>query len=671
MYSARDLARALPAAWQESIKQGRKWAYRRFLNRVEFGHPWFYRAFDLPTVLTNWIGGVPPERVHLVTVPQRGADPGELFRRFCTAFGIDPAWAPLDSDRLNTSLGVAETQVIRQLNRRMDRATRREKEYDELIRELLAQDRLVHRDSAPVRLPPGRFAWANEQAESWIEWVKGSGIHVVGDLDDLRPVPLGEDEPYVNPDKVPARAVLGRRGRRAVRDDPRGGVPPGPAAYGRRPAPSVPRGAVIEASPEVGERRAWGWVAHLREGGTTPWQAWSELGRVPGPVPARRPAARAAPPPEPRRPPEPGPGRRRCSRRVRPGAAGRTWSWSAPAPSPSSARRRSTRPACPPASWCASPRACWPTSSSTPARSRPTRARRPSWWRRGYRLVGDPELADDLRGQLVARGRPPGGREPRILVLGTDLAAMTAHAWTHRAFTEGTGSWREWLRLLHERSELPQRADLVAVARTWERRVGKERVHVVLDPAAVPRLAGDRRRLTAPTYLPGEAGELARRVGSVLALLVLPEEGERLLSLRLRPRVRPHAHLVEAAAPLGVPAAAPRLARGRRGADAPRPAARWLRCARQPGRPRPALDPARGHRTVARRDARPRRPGAARRRRDGADDDQAGPPPRRHPQDRHVVPPGRAVPQQAGCWATTASCTPPTGSTPTSWPRST
>ena len=139
---------------QAGSQAGLPW---RFLNRVEFGHPWFYRAFDLPTVLTNWHVGVPAERIHLVTVPQRGADPGELFRRFCTAFGIDPAWAPLDSDRLNTSLGVAETQVIRQLNRRMDRATRREKEYDELIRELLAQDRLVHRDSAPVRLPPGRL----------------------------------------------------------------------------------------------------------------------------------------------------------------------------------------------------------------------------------------------------------------------------------------------------------------------------------------------------------------------------------------------------------------------------------------------------------------------------------------------------------------------------------
>ena len=59
---------------------------------------------------------------------------------------------------------------------------------------------------------------------------------------------------------------------------------------------------------------------------------------------------------------------------------------------------------------------------------------------------------------------------------------MAAHAWTHRAFTEGVTAWREWLRLLRERREVPARADLLAVARAWERRVGKERVHVVLEP---------------------------------------------------------------------------------------------------------------------------------------------------------------------------------------------
>ena len=211
VYSARDLGRQLPAAWQESIKQGRKWSYKRFLNRAERGEPWFYRAFDLPRVLETWCAGLPPERIHVVTVPPSGDSAGRgdaLWLRFCEAFGIDPAWAPLDSDRANRSLGVAEAQVVRQLNRRIKRATRREANYDELIRELLAQDQLVKRKSPPVRLPPQRFPWAQEQADRWVTWLERSGVHVIGDLEDLRPVPLEEGQRYSNPDKVRPKRQL-------------------------------------------------------------------------------------------------------------------------------------------------------------------------------------------------------------------------------------------------------------------------------------------------------------------------------------------------------------------------------------------------------------------------------------------------------------------------------
>ncbi len=211
VYSARDLGRQLPAAWQESVKQGRKWNYRRFLNRVERGQPWFYRAFDLPTVLGTWGTGLPPERVHVVTVPQKAAlhrDDDLLWLRMCEVLGINPAWAPLDSDRTNRSLGVVETQVVRQLNRRMDRATRREAAYDELIRQMLAQDELVKRDSAAVTLPPRKFDWAEEQTERWLDWIAGSGVHVVGDVEDLRPVRPAEDEVWRNPDKVKAKPQL-------------------------------------------------------------------------------------------------------------------------------------------------------------------------------------------------------------------------------------------------------------------------------------------------------------------------------------------------------------------------------------------------------------------------------------------------------------------------------
>ena len=103
------------------------------------------------------------------------------------AFGIDPAWAPLDSERANRSLGIAETQLLRRLNRRLELPMWRDATYDGLIRELLAQEVLVSRDSIPVRLPPDRFDFAEAQGEQWIDWIKRSGVDVVGDVEDLRP----------------------------------------------------------------------------------------------------------------------------------------------------------------------------------------------------------------------------------------------------------------------------------------------------------------------------------------------------------------------------------------------------------------------------------------------------------------------------------------------------
>jgi hypothetical protein len=209
VYSARDLARQLPAAWQESVKQGRRWSYERFLNRSERGNSWFYKAFDLPSVLSTWGAGLPPERIHLLTVPRPGAADGDsLWLRFCRATGLDPAWAPLDSDRANASLGIAETQVLRQLNRRMGRAPRREADFDELVRDLLARDEMFRRSSPPVRLPPDRYEWAEDEADRWIDWLEGSGVDVVGDVEDLRPQRPAEGERWRNPDKVGPRRQL-------------------------------------------------------------------------------------------------------------------------------------------------------------------------------------------------------------------------------------------------------------------------------------------------------------------------------------------------------------------------------------------------------------------------------------------------------------------------------
>jgi hypothetical protein len=207
VYSARDLGRQLPAAWQESIKQGRKWTFRRFLTRVERGHNWFFRAFDLPTVLEQWGALVPAERIHVVTVPPSGQGGDLLWLRMCEALSIDPSWAPAESRRSNQSLGAAETEVIRQLNQRMGRKTRRQAEFDELVRQFLAEQHLSERPGIPVRLPPDRFPWAEKQAETWIGWLASSGVQLVGDPADLRPVrpktpEEGSEAEGLNPGRV-------------------------------------------------------------------------------------------------------------------------------------------------------------------------------------------------------------------------------------------------------------------------------------------------------------------------------------------------------------------------------------------------------------------------------------------------------------------------------------
>ncbi|MBF4163708.1 hypothetical protein [Nocardioides acrostichi] len=208
VYGVRDLARQLPAAWQESIKQGRKWTYGRFLKKVRNRRPWFYRSFDVPSVLGTWAAGLPPENVHVITVPAPGtASRDELWLRFCRVTGIDPAWAPEEATRTNPSLGVAEAAMIRRLNVRLGRVARREAAYDGLVRGLLAEQELAGRDSDKLLLPPRMNAWVAEESQRWVDWIEQAGIDVVGDLADLTPAPVSRGD-YVNPDKISPKKQL-------------------------------------------------------------------------------------------------------------------------------------------------------------------------------------------------------------------------------------------------------------------------------------------------------------------------------------------------------------------------------------------------------------------------------------------------------------------------------
>lgn len=210
VFSARDIARQLPAFWQETIKYGRRWTFKRFLDRAQENPDlWFWRSQSLPKVLSRWGAGLEPDHVHLVTVPQPGGPRDLLWKRFCTTFGIDPAWAPKESDRVNPSMGVAETALIRRLNRRLATQGMSEHHHTTLVREMLVHQNLANREGRKATLPPDLYPWAAEIAETWIEWAEGSGIDVVGDVDELRPVPPPADRTWEDPDQPRPREVIG------------------------------------------------------------------------------------------------------------------------------------------------------------------------------------------------------------------------------------------------------------------------------------------------------------------------------------------------------------------------------------------------------------------------------------------------------------------------------
>ena len=112
--SVRDLVRQVPAEWQENVKHRRTIRYGDFLRQIRDPQregriaSWFWSVQELPAILDRWAAELPPERVHVITVPPSGGDPGLLWSRFSRVFGLDDLPLRHEATRANPSLGVPE-----------------------------------------------------------------------------------------------------------------------------------------------------------------------------------------------------------------------------------------------------------------------------------------------------------------------------------------------------------------------------------------------------------------------------------------------------------------------------------------------------------------------------------------------------------------------------------
>src|SRR6478735_3615964 len=93
--SVRDLVRQIPAEWQENIKHRRTLSYAQFLEQIQDPDrasrigSWFWGVQEVPDILDRWGHDLPPERLHVVTVPAAGGPPTLLWERFSRVLGLD------------------------------------------------------------------------------------------------------------------------------------------------------------------------------------------------------------------------------------------------------------------------------------------------------------------------------------------------------------------------------------------------------------------------------------------------------------------------------------------------------------------------------------------------------------------------------------------------------
>jgi hypothetical protein len=211
--TVRDIASLLPAEWQETVKCRGTVSWEQWLTGVigtasaadRRRRSWFWTVHDTLAILDMWSRHIPPDHVHVITVPRQGSADA-LWERFASVLGIDSSGIDPPAARVNRSLGLVEAEFLRRMNETLSREMP-DWFYTRTIKQVLAHNVLSARPpQARPELPPAQQAWAREQSELVVAGLRDSKCHIVGDLRDLLSQPATGR--YVAPASLPAQLLL-------------------------------------------------------------------------------------------------------------------------------------------------------------------------------------------------------------------------------------------------------------------------------------------------------------------------------------------------------------------------------------------------------------------------------------------------------------------------------
>lgn len=191
--TARDLGKAIASSWQEQLKFGITRSLEKWSPPQEStaDSEWGWRTMQPANVAARWGAGLPPDRVHIVTVPARAAGSNELWHRFSAACGLDEVEGlDLAVERANESLGVVEAELLRRVNRALDGRIGGGRQKSLWMRDLMAHTILAPIGREPIGLTPAHAEEAAAEADRAVAAITEAGYAVHGDLADLRPAPV-------------------------------------------------------------------------------------------------------------------------------------------------------------------------------------------------------------------------------------------------------------------------------------------------------------------------------------------------------------------------------------------------------------------------------------------------------------------------------------------------
>lgn len=227
--TVRDATAAIPTQWQTTCRNGKRIPFPRFLKGVaqvlddeeapSSGARMLRRTQWIPRMLDTWVPLVGPDKVHVITVPPRTADPQLLWRRFAGVVGIPPGVCEEAPSETNPSLGLASTELLRRVN--VGIADVSNYDYERVVKRRLARQTLATRKHLEPAITLNQRG--HRLAARWNRRTRAAvhrhGVTLVGDEDELPVTPAPEHAPHALPQPTSQQlleaAAAGRDGLRS------------------------------------------------------------------------------------------------------------------------------------------------------------------------------------------------------------------------------------------------------------------------------------------------------------------------------------------------------------------------------------------------------------------------------------------------------------------------